>query len=121
VGLDLALVPQATTRVYAAYRRQGEGDYRRPYPSPDEYAATPELLQGVVTRVGRLGVQASGRLGPYLTLGADVGVNRVVNEAHVRDRTRTLFEGRVRIALEPRRPLSLRVSAASGHIPSAGP
>jgi hypothetical protein len=121
LGLDLALVPQATTRVYAAYRRQGEGDYRRPYPSPDQYAATPELLQGVVMRVGRVGLQASGRLGPYLTLGADVGVNRVTNEAHVQGRTRTLFEGRLGIALQPRRPLALRVPAASSHIPSAGP
>ena len=121
VGLDLAVLPQATTRVYAAYRRQGEGDYRRPYPSPDEYAATPELLQGVVMRVGRLGVQASGRLGAYLTVGADFGVNRVANEVHVQGRARTRFEGRVRMAFEPRRPLALRVPAASSHIPNAGP
>ena len=121
VGLDLALLPQATTRMYAAYRRQGEGDYRRPYPSPEEYASTPELLQGVVMRVGRLGVQGSGRLGPYLTLDADLGVNRVTNEAHVSGRTRTAFEGRLRLVLQPRRPLVLRVPAATSHIPSAGP
>jgi hypothetical protein len=66
-------------------------------------------------------VQASGRLGAYLTVGADFGVNRVANEAHVQGRARTRFEGRVRMAFEPRRPLALRVPAASSHIPNAGP
>jgi hypothetical protein len=83
VGADLALVPFTTIRAYAAYRRQGQGDYHLPFPTPDQYATTPGFLQGVVERVARLGVQGGGMIAPGVELTGDVGVNHSTNWEHL--------------------------------------
>ena len=100
-GLDLALLPGATVRPYAAYRRQGEGDYRVPFPPPEEYADTPEFLGGVVQRTVRVGVSGAVVLLGVLQLRADVGYNSDQNAGHVVGASRSGFEGRVRVALDP--------------------
>jgi hypothetical protein len=108
VGIDVAVVPGATSRVYGAYRRQGEGDYRLPYPTPEQYASTPELLQGVPMYVARLAVEGGIQPSPSLSLTADLGINQWSNENHLRGASRNRVEGRLRVAFEPPRLLFLR-------------
>ncbi|MFL5584781.1 MAG: hypothetical protein ACJ78K_07950, partial [Gemmatimonadaceae bacterium] len=100
-GLDLALVPRTPLRFYAAHRRQGEGSYNTPCPLPAEYAATPGSFSGIVMGVTRVAVSGVSKWRD-LELGGDVGVNRVTNDAHVSGATRTAFEGRLKLAIEPR-------------------
>jgi hypothetical protein len=100
-GFDLALVQRTPLRVYLAHRRQGEGDYRLPFPTPAEYATTPGMFSGVVMGVTRAGVSGASRWRDFEVSG-DVGVNHNTNDQHVVGATHTGFEGRVKIAIEPR-------------------
>jgi hypothetical protein len=100
-GLDLAVVPNTPLRVYAAHRRQGEGDYRATYPTPAEYTSTPAIFSGVVMDVTRVGVTGASKWRD-IEVGGDVGVNHVTNDSHVPGASRTSFEGRVKVAIEPR-------------------
>ena len=101
VGIESALVPALPVRVYWARRRQGEGDYRVPFPAPAQYASTPAFLAGVVTVVNRFAVR-----GALITeigdVEGDVGFNVVRNDGHVAGKERDGFEGRVRLAIRPR-------------------
>lgn len=107
VGVDVALLAVAPLRAYAAWRRQGEGDYRLPFPSQAEYASTPGFLAGTPERTWRVGV-AGGFATRSLEVSGDVGINRVRDAGHVAGRTRTGFEGRVRgtlhVLTQPLRP-----------------
>jgi hypothetical protein len=105
IGADLALVPRTPLRLYVAHRRQGEGDYRDPYPLPAEYATTPGFLSGVVMGVTRVGLSGAARWWDF-EIGGDVGVNRLTNNQHVLGNSRTSFEGRVKVAIEPRWSIS---------------
>lgn len=104
-GLDLAVLPRTPLRLYATRRRQGEGSYNLPYPVPADYAATPAIFSGVVMAVTRVGVSGASRW-RALELTGDVGVNHNSNDAHVAGRSRTAFEGRVKLAIEPRMSIS---------------
>lgn len=98
-GLELAPPLGGPLRLYAATRRQGEGDYRLPFPRPVEYATTPAIFAGVVERVHRIGAQwtTSGRI----ALTADAGYDWTRNADHVEGRSRNGFVGRARVALNP--------------------
>lgn len=100
LGADLALLAGATLRVYGAVRRQGEGDYRLPYPAIADYAATPGFLSGVVMSTSRAGIALRGRLADRIDVSGDVGVNRTRNAGHQRGRTESALEGRVRLSVE---------------------
>jgi hypothetical protein len=108
-GLDLALLPWASVRPYAALRRQGEGDFRAPFPPPEDYATTPAFLSGTAERTLRVGVTGGARLADLLEVTGDVGLNAARNAEHVGGRSRRRIEGRVRVVLEPRWALSARV------------
>jgi hypothetical protein len=101
VGLDLAAVPRSPLRLYVAHRRQGEGSYNQPFPIPADYGTTPGLFQGVIMTVTRLGLSGSSRWRDF-ELGGDVGINHITNDQHLPGATRTGFEGRVKLAIEPR-------------------
>ena len=103
LGLDLALGALPPIRLYGALRRQGEGDYRLPYPAPTEYANTPEIFAGQVARVARLAASGGGRLPGGIELSADVGVNRVTDGNSIAGPEGTRFEGRVRLEITPGR------------------
>jgi hypothetical protein len=105
-GLDLALVPRTPLRLYAAHRRQGEGTYNIPYPAPPDFATTPGIFSGVVMGVTRVGLSGGSRWNA-LELSGDIGVNHDTNYQHVQGATHTGFEGRVRIAIEPKWGISL--------------
>jgi hypothetical protein len=104
-GADLAILLRTPLRLYVAHRRQGEGDYRDPYPLPVDYATTPEILSGVVMGVTRVGLSGASRWG-VVEIGGDLGVNRVSNDQHVTGASRNAFEGRVKVAIEPRWSIS---------------
>jgi len=104
-GLDLAVVPATPLRLYVAHRRQGEGSYNLPYPAPIDYATTPGMFSGVVMGVTRAAVSGATRWRDF-EVGGDVGVNHTTNDAHVTGVSRTAFEGRLKIALEPRWSIS---------------
>lgn len=120
-GVELAVARVAPARLYVAHRRQGEGDYRQPYPAPADYPATPELLAGVVMRVTRVAVEAAGRPVPFLAVAADVGVNRVENDGHLRGQRATRFEGRLRVSADAPWGMRLRESNSTTTLPSRGP
>jgi len=105
VGADLALMRRTPVRLYVAHRRQGEGDYRATYPTPAEYASTPGIFSGVVMRVTRFGLSGVSRWRDF-ELGGDIGINRNTNDLHVSGESRTAFEGRLKVTIEPRWSLS---------------
>ena len=101
VGLDLALVPRTPLRLYVARRRQGEGDYRAAFPAAADYATTPGIFGGIVSTVTRLGLSGASRVGD-LELSGDIGFNGVSAGAEARGVSASGFQGRVKVALEPR-------------------
>ena len=101
-GIDLALIPRTPLKLYAAYRRQGEGDYRAPYPHKADYARTPGIFAGTVWKTARIGVSGATMVSRDFELLGDAGVNRSVNRFHVDGLRDTNFEGRARIVWIPR-------------------
>ena len=79
--------------------RQGEGDFRDPYPPVSAFPTTPTVLSGVVERTVRVALGArwdSRRFGAR----AEGGIHLVHNAGHVTDATASRFVGSV--ALEYR-------------------
>jgi hypothetical protein len=101
LGLDLAVVPRTPLRLYVAHRRQGEGNYNMPFPVPADYASTPGIFSGVVMGVTRAAISGASRWRDF-ELAGDVGLNHSTNDLHVPGATRTAFEGRIKVAVEPR-------------------
>ena len=100
IGVDLVPGPFAV-QLYAAFRRQGEGDYRARFPDPSEYVSQPVIFEGSVLRVRRAAVSGGGRWAD-LEVRGDVGYNWVENPPGIL-RQATGFAGRVRLAWAPRR------------------
>jgi hypothetical protein len=100
-GLDLALVPRTPLRLYAAHRRQGEGGYNVPFPLPADYGTTPGIFSGIVMGVTRLGLSGASSWRD-LEVSGDIGVNHNTNDGHISGASRTAFEGRIKVAIEPR-------------------
>jgi hypothetical protein len=107
IGLDAALIPGTPLRLYLAHRRQGEGSYNIPFPLPADYAATPAMFSGVVMGVTRVAASGARRWRDFEVSG-DVGVNHNTNDLHITGATKTSFEGRVKIAIEPRWSVSFQ-------------
>ncbi|MDQ2891375.1 MAG: hypothetical protein M3R65_12600 [Gemmatimonadota bacterium] len=101
-GVDVAAVPYATVRVYGAFRRQGQGDYHLPFPTPEEYPTTPGIFQGVVERIVRAGVEGGGMLAPGVELTGDVGLNHATNWQHLSGVTHNGVAARLRFQFTPR-------------------
>jgi hypothetical protein len=102
LGVDVIARSRIPIRLYAAERRQGEGDYRIPQPPTSEFSETPTFLSGVVERVSRIGVSGSGRLGTALEFNGDLGYNHVRNADHVIGRRRNGIEARFKLSFHPR-------------------
>ena len=100
-GVDIGPLLPAPVRVYVAYRRQGAGDYREPYPAEDRRSSWPTIFEGVVVQTIRAAASGAFRVGSGIEVTADAGVNRSRNDLRVPDAVKTRFEGRVRVALEP--------------------
>jgi hypothetical protein len=98
LGIDLAVLPGVPLRLYGAYRRQGQGDYRIPVPPPDSFPLLPTFLFGTVEHVYRAGV-SGGATFPWLEVSGDVGINHVTNYNHVVGATHNDLAARVKVAL----------------------
>jgi hypothetical protein len=98
VGWDAALIPYVPLRLYVARRRQGEGDYRIPFPDPSLYNVTPTIFSGVVTRTTRIGLSGGAEVPGSIEVKGDIGHNLTVNEEHVHSPTRSRFVASVRFA-----------------------
>jgi hypothetical protein len=101
-GIDLALIPRTPLKLYAAYRRQGEGDYRLPYPDEADYATTPAIFSGVIWKTTRLALSGATLIGRDFDLSFDAGVNRSIDRYHTEGLKETIFEGRARATWRPR-------------------
>jgi len=104
-GIDLAAIPEVPLKVYGAFSRQGQGDYRIPFPPVDSFPTTKTFLSGVVSHVYRAGVSGVVSL-PWLDVSGDIGLNHVSNYGHVPGVDKNLFAGRVVVSLTWRRLLS---------------
>jgi hypothetical protein len=82
----LLLSPEATLV------RQGEGDFRLPYPPASAFRATPTFLSGVVERTARVALGASWTLRAWSLVG-NGGVHFVRNAGHVVGATDTRWVG----------------------------
>ena len=100
VGADLALIKRTPLRLYAAYRRQGQGDYRIAYPPKPAYTTTRGIFSGIVMKVARIGMTAATTFRAFEG-SADIGFNHATNADHVLGRSSSAFEGRVKISWIP--------------------
>ena len=100
--MELAPSIGGPLRLYYARRRQGEGDYRTPFPPVPDYPVTPEIFEGIIVGTHRAGVQWStaGRIAAVV----DAGYAWLMNADHEPARRASGFEGRIRISA----PLALR-------------
>src|SRR5438046_9481753 len=64
VGPGVLLEPEVTVL------RQGQGDFRLPYPTVAQYASTPTLFAGTVTRTIRLALGGSAAHGRWTPTGS---------------------------------------------------
>lgn len=108
VGLDIAAIPRIPVRAYLGMRRQGEGDYRVPYPKRTALDAKriPALIIGEVTKITRFGVTGGGFFAPGFRFTGDLGYNSVSPARSPRSVDASGFEGRIRVSFEP--PLGLK-------------
>ncbi len=97
-GVDLALLPEIPLKVYGAYRRQGQGNYRVVEPPPDSLPFTPTIFSGVVSYIGRVGVTGAVT-GPWIELSGDVGVNHARNYDNVQGISRWSLAGTIKLTL----------------------
>ena len=74
--------------------RQGEGDFRLPYPAVTAFDSTAAFLQGVVERTVRLAVGYQFAVGAW-SLAGDGGVHLIANARNVSGDDRTKWVGRV--------------------------
>ncbi len=100
-GVDLGPMLPAPVRLYVAYRRQGAGDYRQPFPAIEARSDWPLIFEGVVVKTFRVGASGAMRVGPAMEITFDAGVNRSANDLRQPGVTQTRGEGRLRVALEP--------------------
>jgi hypothetical protein len=104
-----APLPGVILRGYGAVLRQGEGDFRQPFPTNnDEFRTAPALFLGVREDTYRLAL--AGRFQPvrFAWLAWDLGYNWITNRDHVAGSDENLFSAAgelgVRVDFPFRRP-----------------
>ncbi len=90
-GPGVLLEPEATLL------RQGQGDFRLPYPPVAAYGSTPTLFAGVVERTMRLALGARWQHGAW-GLTANGGVHFIHNAGHASGVSETRWVGSVTLA-----------------------
>lgn len=75
--------------------RQGEGDFRLPFPDPSEFSTTPVLHDGVVERTVRLALGGHVFREHNIQLSWNAGLHSTDNYRHVTGETNTDFVGTV--------------------------
>jgi hypothetical protein len=82
--------------------RQGEGDFRLPYPPATSFDSTPAFLSGIVERTVRLAIGYQLSAGSW-TLAGDGGVHLIANYRNISGDDRTRWVGRVGVTYRYRR------------------
>jgi hypothetical protein len=90
LGPGVLLTPEATLL------RQGQGDFRLPYPAVAAYDSTSTFLAGIVERTVRLALGAQWHGGGW-SLVADGGAHLIHNAGHVVGRNDTQWVGSVAV------------------------
>jgi len=91
-GPGVLLAPEATLL------RQGEGDFRLPYPPVAAYGTTPTIFAGVVARTVRLALGATWQRGGAWGLSGNGGVHFIHNASHVAGASDTKWVGSVALS-----------------------
>lgn len=91
------LLPRVLVRPQVALLRQGEGDFRQPYPDPVDFPTTPSIFAGVVERTVRAALAGDAVLGRRLSATFDVGVHRVDEARHVSGASETEIVAGLRV------------------------
>jgi hypothetical protein len=89
-GPGVLLEPEVTVL------RQGEGDFRLPYPTVAQFDATPTIFAGVVERTVRFALAGHVTHGRWV-VAADGGVHVITHTGHVPEAGETRFVGRVEV------------------------
>jgi hypothetical protein len=89
-GSGVLLEPEVTLL------RQGEGDFRQPYPTVAQFDSTPTLFAGVVERTVRLALGGHVAHGRWV-LSGDGGVHLINNAGHVNGVSKTRWVGTVSV------------------------
>jgi hypothetical protein len=98
VGPGVLLTPEATVL------RQGQGDFRLPFPPVSGYDTTKTIFQGVVERTVRLALSANWDRGPWgWGLAGNGGVHFIHNAGHVTGATDTKWVGGIAVTYRFRR------------------
>ena len=87
-GPGVLLAPEVTLL------RQGQGDFRLPYPTVSAFPATPTFLAGVVERTVRVALGAQIARGRW-SIAGDGGVHLISNADHVSGVSKTRWVGRL--------------------------
>ena len=90
LGPGILVAPEATLL------RQGEGDFRLPYPAVADFPATPAFLAGTPERLVRLALTARVD-GRRWSIAADGGVHLIEDAGHVAGASETRFVGGVSV------------------------
>ena len=99
-GPGVLLAPEVTLV------RQGEGDFRRPYPPEAAFPTTPTIFAGVVERTVRLALGARFDRGPF-GVALDGGLHLLANADHVPDARETRLVGSVSVTYRFRKESEL--------------
>ena len=87
--------------------RQGEGDFRQPFPPRESYPDLPVTLTGVVETTLRAAVQGSIAHSSGVQLSFDAGVHRISDYQHVEGASKTKFVGTVHLRYSIGRAVTL--------------
>jgi hypothetical protein len=98
MGVDALAPVGVPVRLYLARRRQGEGDFRQPFPAPQDFETTPTIFAGVVETVTRVGFAAGAHLPSSLEASWDIGYNMGRSFGHMSGESLDRFVGRLRLA-----------------------
>lgn len=85
------VLPGVLLRPEATLLRQGEGDFRLPYPPVEEYAQTPTIFAGVVEQTIRGAVSGDVAFAFGVTARFDAGVHFVTDVGHSTGASDTRF------------------------------
>jgi hypothetical protein len=90
LGPGILVSPEATLL------RQGEGDFRLPYPAIADFPTTPAFLAGTPERLVRLALTARAD-GRRWSVAGDAGVHLIDDAGHVPGASETRFVGSVSV------------------------
>lgn len=80
---DALVAPRALIGGEVTYIRQGEGDFRNPFPPPQLLTDSVRFLTGIVERTLRVAAEANWTPVPGINLSTDIGRHFIWNANHV--------------------------------------